>query len=311
MLSMRRIGIIIGLLLALVGVVWILQGLRVAFAPQSFMTGNRQWAVGGGLAVAIGLFLAGWSSRRSPGADIGQPIATPAARGPEQVTAALVSGTAAYNVAQNVILPSWSYVPLNTAATVGLFKLAGRLGLTRDEVGSDRAHLARGIRIGASLGAVTVIGIAAAVAIPGTRSLFRDGRVIGVGVGGALFQALIRLPVGTALFEETLFRGVLFAWLRRRTSTLRAAVGSSVLFGLWHALPAWSTISLYQEGAIRDAGAAASVGVVVGGVVASGMAGAGLVWLRLRTNSLAAPVIVHAAANSASYLAAFAIARWL
>jgi len=36
-----------------------------------------------------------------------------------------------------------------------------------------------------------------------------------------------------------------------------------------------------------------------------------LAWLRLRTDSLAAPVLVHVAANSASYLAAFAIARWL
>lgn len=242
-------------------------------------------------------------------ADIGQ--STPAARGSAQVTAALVSGTAAYNVAQNLIVPSWSYLPLNAAATAGLFSLAGRIGLTREEIGADPSHLARGIRVGTLLGVVTLIGIGAAVTIPITRSLFEDGRVIGVGLGSALFQALIRIPIGTALFEETLFRGVLLGWLRRRTSTRRAIVGSSVLFGLWHALPAWSTISLYQTGAIRDAGAAASVAVVVGGVIVTGMVGAGLAWLRLRTKSLAAPVLVHAAANSASYLGAFAIARWL
>jgi membrane protease YdiL (CAAX protease family) len=242
-------------------------------------------------------------------ADIGQ--STPAEPGSEQVTAALVSGTAAYNVAQNLILPAWSYLPLNAAATAGLFKLAARLGLTRDEIGADRSHLGRGIRVGVLLGVVTLIGIGAAVAIPATRSLFKDARVIGVGLGGALFQALIRIPIGTALFEEVLFRGVLLAWLRRRTSTGRAIVGSSVLFGLWHALPAWSTISVYQTGAIRDAGAAASVGVVVGGVILTGMVGAGLAWLRLRTKSLTAPVLVHAVANSASYLGAFAIAHWL
>lgn len=243
------------------------------------------------------------------GADTGR--STPAERDSGGITAALISGTAAYNVAQNLLLPAWSYLPLNAAATVGLFRLADRLGLTRDEVGADRAHLAGGIRIGLLLGAVTLMAIGVAVAIPSTRSLFKDGRVIGVGIGAALFQALIRIPIGTALFEEVLFRGVLLGWLRRRTSTGRAIVGSSVLFGLWHALPAWSTISVYQTGAIRDAGAAASVGVVVGGVVITGMVGAGLAWLRLRTDSLAAPVLVHIAANSASYFAAFAIARWL
>lgn len=243
------------------------------------------------------------------GADFGQP--PPGEQGSGQLTTALVSGTAAYNVAQNLILPAWSYLPLNAAATAGLFRLADRLGLTRDEIGADRSHLARGIRVGVLLGVVILIGIGAAVAIPVTRSLFEDGRVIGVGLGGALFQGLIRIPIGTALFEETLFRGVLLAWLIRRTSTGRAILGSSVMFGLWHALPAWSTISVYQTGAIRDAGAAASVGVVVGGVILTGMVGVGFAWLRLRTRSLAAPVLVHAIANSASYLGAFAIARWL
>ena len=61
---MRRTGMIVGLALATVGVVWILQGLNVAFAPQSFMTGNQNWAVRGGLATVIGLLLAAWSQRR-------------------------------------------------------------------------------------------------------------------------------------------------------------------------------------------------------------------------------------------------------
>ena len=44
-------------LLLLAGVVWFLQGINVL--PGSFMTGQIQWAVYGGIAVAagIGLFL--------------------------------------------------------------------------------------------------------------------------------------------------------------------------------------------------------------------------------------------------------------
>lgn len=59
-----RIGLtILGLLLAGAGVVWILQGLRVAFAPRSFMTGDPLWIALGALTLAIGLALVIWSRR--------------------------------------------------------------------------------------------------------------------------------------------------------------------------------------------------------------------------------------------------------
>jgi hypothetical protein len=61
---MRIAGIIVGLLAAAMGVVWLLQGLEVAFAPESFMTSNRQWVVIGGLTAIGGLALATWSWRR-------------------------------------------------------------------------------------------------------------------------------------------------------------------------------------------------------------------------------------------------------
>ena len=61
---MRVAGIVAGLLVTVAGVVWLLQGLQVAFVPQSFMTDNRQWVVIGGLTAIGGLALATWSWRR-------------------------------------------------------------------------------------------------------------------------------------------------------------------------------------------------------------------------------------------------------
>jgi uncharacterized membrane protein HdeD (DUF308 family) len=46
-----------GVFLVLAGSIWILQGLDVALAPQSFMTDNRQWVLWGVLAIAFGVFL--------------------------------------------------------------------------------------------------------------------------------------------------------------------------------------------------------------------------------------------------------------
>jgi uncharacterized membrane protein len=51
---MREVGRALGIILGIVGVIWILQGFDFYFAPQSFMTGDRAWAVWGVLAVLVG-----------------------------------------------------------------------------------------------------------------------------------------------------------------------------------------------------------------------------------------------------------------
>jgi hypothetical protein len=62
---LRLILNIIGAILILMGGVWILQGINIL--PGSFMTGQIQWAVYGGIALIIGVVLlvyANW--RMSP-----------------------------------------------------------------------------------------------------------------------------------------------------------------------------------------------------------------------------------------------------
>ena len=46
---------IVGLLLVLLGGIWVLQGINVL--PGSFMTGQIRWAVYGGIAMAAGIVL--------------------------------------------------------------------------------------------------------------------------------------------------------------------------------------------------------------------------------------------------------------
>ena len=53
---------IAGALLVLLGVIWFLQGINVL--PGSFMTGQIQWAVYGGIAVAVGISLLLAANRR-------------------------------------------------------------------------------------------------------------------------------------------------------------------------------------------------------------------------------------------------------
>jgi hypothetical protein len=54
---------IIGVLLILGGGVWFLQGINVL--PGSFMSGQTQWAINGGIAIVVGLGLLALANGRS------------------------------------------------------------------------------------------------------------------------------------------------------------------------------------------------------------------------------------------------------
>lgn len=59
---MRLVLTIVGVVLILTGGIWFLQGVGVL--PGSFMTGQSQWAIYGGLALVIGTGLVAFANRR-------------------------------------------------------------------------------------------------------------------------------------------------------------------------------------------------------------------------------------------------------
>lgn len=228
--------------------------------------------------------------------------------GPELVVIALVLG---YNVVANLWLPPSLYVPVNLLAGATLVILARRSGTPRELLGLGPDRLRTGMLVGGIAGAVVVAAVVLGVTLPGTRGLFDDARVAAASSWELAWQPLVRIPVGTALFEELVFRGVLLGLFLQWTSPLWAATWSSLLFGLWHVLPTGLTID--NNGAID--GLASSPGglalAIVGGVLATGLAGYLFCWLRLRANSLAAPVLLHTATNSLTYLAGIVVVRLL
>ena len=59
---MRILLNVLGALLLFFGVVWFLQGINIL--PGSFMTGQRQWAINGGLAAFAGIIFLALANRR-------------------------------------------------------------------------------------------------------------------------------------------------------------------------------------------------------------------------------------------------------
>jgi membrane protease YdiL (CAAX protease family) len=199
--------------------------------------------------------------------------------------------------------------PLQVAASVAL--VAGAMcvarfaGLSAEDVGLGRDRVVAGVRWGAVVGAAAALAIAAAALVPGLRSFFEDDRYMGATGAEVLFETLVRIPLGTALFEELLFRGVVLGLLLRQVRPTVAVGVSSVLFGLWHVAAALGFAD--ANAAVPDGGAGSAATVLVT-VAVTGGAGAVLAWLRIRSGSVLAPAIVHAAVNSSAVLAVFFVA---
>ena len=208
-------------------------------------------------------------------------------------------------VAYNNVVNRWApfhgaaYVPLNlTFAGVVAVGTAKALSLSRSELGLEGDIGDAGV----SLGAVAVFGIGA-LALAHSRLAHRiaDRRVANLRGPKLAFYVLARIPLGTAVTEEVLFRGVLFAvWSDLGMSSFGAALSASLAFGLWHVSPTIIGVRINDPQASRHKLWAA----VAGSVLLTTVAGLALTWWRLHTGGLVAPIVLHGGINSVSALAA-------
>lgn len=225
------------------------------------------------------------------------------------------------NILVNRALPAWSYVPWNVsiAVVVGWLALHVR---TPEELGLGR--WTAGARWGGAIAAGVLAVYVVAAIVPPTRDLFRDERV-GEGWPFLVYHVLIRIPIGTVLLEEIAFRAVLPSLLApstpngpqksarsgrflRTEPVGRAILVASMLFGLWHVLPAWDLgdVNPILADVFGDDWLGHTIGVVLA-VLGTFVAGVSLCLLRVWSGSVLAPMLVHAATNSLGY----AFAWWI
>lgn len=204
---------------------------------------------------------------------------------------------ATWNVGRSRFVPNHFGIPASLAMAAAFGGLGWLGGLGWAELGLARGRIVRGLAYGGAAVAVVAVVMVLVGALPATRNALDDARVH-VPLVTMLFEVLVAIPFGTVVLEELAFRGTLLGLLRRRLSVPWAVGVMSVLFGLWHV-----------KGVLHDGSGGIAVGAVVGTVLATTVAGVGFGWLRVRSDSLVAPVLAHIATNSVTFVVAWAFWR--
>jgi len=155
----------------------------------------------------------------------------------------------------------------------------------------------------AAAGAIALVYVIG-MALPLTRRAFLDTRYQ-IPMRAAVLMSLVTIPLATVVFEEVAFRSVLWGLLEADHGTAMATAVTSVLFGLWHVLPALDVTG--TSTAISDGGRPPRRRVlltILGTVLFTALAGVVFAELRRRSDSLVAPVLLHWATNGLAVVAA-------
>jgi membrane protease YdiL (CAAX protease family) len=207
------------------------------------------------------------------------------------------------------LVPPRLHTPAGLASGVLTVMLARGSGMTWEELGlsprdAPRGTLA-GIAAAAVLGTVTLSGLL----VPRARHFYFDDRIVNVSLGRMMHEVFVRIPLGTALPEELVFRGALLGLLARRRSSLVATVASSVLFGLWHILPTIDRIESNPGTRHAHGDHLRMAAVVAATCTATTAGGLCFAWLRLRSGSVVAPILAHVTPNATGFLGGWVLSR--
>ena len=215
------------------------------------------------------------------------------------------------NVATVRLLPPPAYVPANLTLALLAVVAARAAGLTVDDLGFaiDGVTLRRGLLLGGGAASIVLGVVALGLLTPSMRPFFANQRLLSLGRRAAAYESIVRIPLGTALAEEVLFRGVLLGLLLQRTSTARAVAYTSLWFGAWHILPTIANLEGY-DAEIVSRTPVGMIQTLTITVTATSIGGGLFGLLRLRARSVLAPVLTHATLNIAAFWAVRIAASW-
>jgi membrane protease YdiL (CAAX protease family) len=229
---------------------------------------------------------------------------------PTRAERAAVAGIVVANFLLNRAVPRRLEIAASLGAAGFLVFLASRAGASLNEQGLSLKAARTGVRTGLAIGLPlgSVLGLGAL--LPSTARFYRDRRIVAADGPEAAYHLFARIPLATAAGEEIIFRSAFESVLALRRPRWQARLVSACLFGVWHVLPARDR--MHSNPGVVDVHAgsvAGQAGVVLATFATTTVAGLGFSWLRDRTRSVLAPIIVHAAVNVGGYAGGWLAAR--
>lgn len=164
-------------------------------------------------------------------------------------------------------------------------------------LGWSRPSLAPGLRIGLAVGVAMALPAVATFTVPPLMGEpLRWSVAAEMSAPAVLSRLLLHLTLGTALFEELLFRGVLWNLFYRARGTAVAWLGTSLVFALWHVV-----LTVQTVGQTNVPPHLSMLAVLLGLL---GVFGGGLVFGALRfAAGLTAPMAAHWTVDAVMLLA--------
>ena len=204
--------------------------------------------------------------------------------------------------------PGYDWISVSLLVVV-LALIAWTAGATPADLGLGRTNAGAGVLYGAGAVGIVLLVLVLAAVIPSTNGYLHDSRAQ-ISGGRLLFELGVSIVLLTAIPEEFAFRGVLLGSALKLWGPWRASLITSVLFGLWHIDPTLGTMRDNHATAGLSASIGGQILVVLGAIAVTFVAGLLFCWLRLRSRSLIAPIMAHAATNGLALTVAWFTLHW-
>lgn len=218
---------------------------------------------------------------------------------------------AVYSIVITKIIPKKLYSFSNLIIAFGAILYGVFFGISLQQLGISLNLMLVNMLIGLALSMPIIIFTILFSSFPTFRKHFSHQPNQNYNWRQFAYELGFRIPFGTALSEEVIFRSVLFAILLTNHSVILAIIFDSIIFGLWHVFPTLHTVEDHKplNDKLKNKYQRNMLAVLVS-IITTSILGAGLAILTLKTKSFISAWILHSAINgSAVFGGYFAIWR--
>lgn len=213
-----------------------------------------------------------------------------------------------YSVVVTKIIPKkyYSFSNLLIATTAILYGLA--IGLSLKQLGLSLTLLKNGLLSGLILSLPIFLIVMFIASSKKFRNHFSETPRKNYNFSTFIYEFLFRIPFGTALSEETIFRSVLLAILLSNHSHTTAIIVSSILFGFWHIFPTLHTIKTHDPiiEMMDNTRKRNKIAVIIA-IMSTSLAGLIFALLTYKIGSFTVAWIVHSAINGFATLGGYLV----